>query len=732
MSKRILVLALSLMATVMLASNLYGQACSSGVDVVYNGIGSSAQFNTLAFGANDALSAVSGYTAPTNYWASSSSQVIDARTGVNTIDAGLKTWVFYDSAATCHVYVGWSADSVQGTKDFFCYGAVPTGLVGVVADCYGNHETTNSWELASCTASVVPGIACTGTTLPTTLSTFLVTQPNPTKTGTVQSLPATYCGGTETVASATSRYCYFNAAHTDIRPEDGLFASTRALSSYNTTNGYSGLGYNQTACGATGTGAKTVGCPIYDSFDQGKVFYPLNFAISGNDPYTAKAVPAFTTIPLGLSPVIVFVNNQSTGTLGFGSTSGGNYVFTNINRTVLGNVFGGTDSCTGDLLTSNTFQGAGSPIQVVLREPLSGTYNTFEFTGVKTLTASAIVGITEHTASATSWVSADESGQEFDPYENLTAGPATNASTCDSSAPPSATCGDPLYNQTGTCGTGTTTGLKLRAIGTGEEIKAGLAGYNSVTGNPQISNGIAYAFWGYSNFKGGASGCTGSGTSGDVTCSTYVGHYLTVDGVDGLFDSPGGSVGSENPTGAYQFPQCGFIQGVSGYTYPCAQIPFTHIYDGSYPLWSQLRIVTFTKGTNQVVPSGVVAVVANAETEAASGSAEQLSDFVPFFSGINTTVTPPTGNLNVGVFRSHYLQSKVDPSNGHASSVCSSFESSTPYFQGIALDNSTGCLVDAGGDVGGSILTVQSDVDFNADAGSLLGGLTPQLYGLHQ
>jgi hypothetical protein len=678
--------------------------------------------------------------------------VIDARTGVNTIDAGLKIWVFYDSSATCNVYVGYQADSVQGNKDFFCYGKVPTGFVGVQADCYGHSTGAGSWEQANSGANVIFGLPDTpaATALPTPIQTFLVTQPLPTKTGTKQNLPPAYCGQKGTPGAKTA-YCYFNVAHTDIRPEDGLFATTRALSNYSTTvtsNGVGGLGYNQTACAATGTGTKTVGCPLYDSFAKKAVFYPLNFSLK-TDPYTAAAVPGYTTLSIGASPQVVFVNNADTAnSLGFGVTqSDGSYLHKNINHKVLAHIFDGTDSCTGDLLATSptpaafggTIAGAGEPIQAIIREPLSGTYNTFEFTAVRTLSGSATVGITQAKTSATTWVSDDESSQEIDLRGNLgTTGPAFNFNTgtgCpgNSTAAPDGTveCGDPLLVHTSVCGTGTTKGLHLRAIGTGEEVAATLGLDN--TGGSQVVDGIGYAFWGYGNFKPGASGCSGTGSSGDVTCSTYVGHYLTVDGIDPLFETPGGrGFGGtvENPNGAYNFPQCGLIQKVAGYAFPCQQVPFEHVYDGTYPLWSLLRLVTFSNvGSTQVTPEGVINLLAYAESEAAPGSAEQLSDFVPFLNTITGLPytqggTLPKGDLNLGVFRSHYVQSAVNPDNGHA--ACAG------TFTGVNITGGTSgsktCLVDLGGDMGGSVVTVQSDVDFNLDFGTKTAGI----YGLHQ
>jgi hypothetical protein len=57
------------------------------------------------------------------------------------------------------------------------------------------------------------------------------------------------------------------------------------------------------------------------------------------------------------------------------------------------------------------------------------------------------------------------------------------------------------------------------------------------------------------------------------------------------------------------------------------------------------------------------------------------------------------------------LQSTIKPANGHKG--CSG------VFTGISLQGgnskSSTCLVDFGGDVGGSVLTVQADVDYVSD-----------------
>ncbi|HVI09880.1 MAG TPA: hypothetical protein VND65_16455 [Candidatus Binatia bacterium] len=787
MTKKFVLAAFPLLAVMLLAGNSFGQACSGTPVVHYVGIGSSAQYNTLSYGASDALAnqqanvaeGVSAYLAPTNYWFSKSAQVIDARANVNTVDAGLKISVIYDSNANCNMYVVYSADSVQGDKDYFCYGKMPThspAYVGIQADCYGHTTGAGSWETLNCTSGVVPGLSCNPAgALPANIQSFLVTQPLPTFNGTVQKLPPFYCGQTGNTsgkAEAGTAYCYFNVSHTDVRPEDGLYATSRALSSYNTTNGLAGMGYNQSGCGAVTTGGtgsnKLIGCPIYDSFAQNTVFYALNWALSGADPYSGATVPGYTTISLGASPIVVFVNNSDTSSLGFGKGNPGPYLFTDVNHKVLSHVFDGTDSCTGDLLSTinptngsfgGTIPGSGEPIQVVLREPLSGTYNTFEFTGVRTLSGSAATANGQNKITTAQWISDDESSQEADLHGNLgatfgTSGPAfnfNNGTGCpgsSASAPDgSENCGDPLYNQTQslTSFTSCGTGVKVRAIGTGESVKAGLGSINPP--HWSITDGIAYAFWGYSNFAPAATGCTGTGTSGNVACGTYKGHYLTVDAIDPLCADEGCAAEQVGTVAANNFPQCGVVQGVAGYGFPCQQIPFTNIYNGKYPLWSVLRLVSFpnvaatatVNGT--VTPEGVINVIGYAQQEAAPGSAEQLSDFVPFLNSISGLPyqqggTNPTGNLNLGVFRSHFLQSAINPNNGHVGCVSSGVFS----FNGVALaggGNSTSktCLVDKGGDMGGSVLTVRSDADFYLDfnGSTVFGYHNPsEIYDLRQ
>ena len=154
----------------------------------------------------------------------------------------------------------------------------------------------------------------------------------------------------------------FNAAVLDSRPEDALFSETRALAALDTVH-YNGLGY----------GPGPIGVPIQSTFSSGSST-PVNFAISGTDPITGQAVPAWTATDVGADAVIIFVNTGQTGSTGDFSNVA---AFQNVNRFELSLALNGTLPYTRDL--SPTAGLATEPLNVVLRDPLSGTFNVLEF-----------------------------------------------------------------------------------------------------------------------------------------------------------------------------------------------------------------------------------------------------------------------------------------------------------------------------------------------------------------
>lgn len=725
-------------------TNSLGQTCSgfTGQNVQYIAVGSSAQFNSFAFAAVNLLTAAGNGV---NFWGSTSVPLTDQNANVSDTSSA---WVAWDNQSDCAVYAYFSVDSTVGIKDFFSWHKVTANGVtnAITAAVYVNSST--SW--AGCSGIINAGQpACSGqgtSGVPTTLSTFFTTQPEPkckisstclsTTTGV---LPLPYCGQKST-SQTTAKYCFFNSGHADIRPEDTLYANTRALSSYNSTGGLAGLGYNATACGSNGGTTATIGCPFIDSFGQKKVFNVVKFALTGVDPIGSATLPTYTTLNVGAAPVVVIVSDKDSSGLGQGAPN--DYAITNVNRAVLAGIENGTFGCTGDLHYDNN--GPGVPLQIIHREALSGTYNTFEFTGVRQMEASASLAVSDNKQTSLTWFTSDDSGQEQ--VASNQGGPGFNWHAVGSGNPsceagnstigdtaPTAACGDPLYapGASGACGAS----LNLRAIGTGEMVKAVSQTYLT---NQTSNDAFGYSFWGYGNLAPMASGCATN--SGAVTCSSYLAHYLTVDGIDPLFTTPGGANDpTPNPNGAYHAPQCYLKSGAPS----CFELPFTNIYNGSYPLWTILRLVTFntvTTGTaQQSTPAGVLAMLAQAEAYAANETTvNNLDDFVPYLhhicppgeiwsgsSCVSSSTTTYTGDLNLFVLRSHTktAPNTVTPVNGIA--ACGG------TYTGISIDGVPGsCTVDAGDDVGGAIITVQADADFNADFGSITTD-PKEYFGLH-
>jgi hypothetical protein len=736
MTRKTLVAALAFLASLLLTTNVFAGVaqCTGGVNLRFVGVGSSAQFADLAYAADNLLTAAHGTYALISF---KGTTITDKRPTPALTDSGLSTWVMWDPTATtspCDAYVYIQTDSGVGNKDFFAYEkfTATNDANKVFTSVAAAYATLPASPIGL--GNLVPGLADNSTDpdgVPATVQAVLNTTPETYIN--VASPPAAlaYCGNVSTVTVTAQHYCYFNAAGTDIRPEDALFAVTRALTAYNgktypnTTVGtgvLSGLGYGTGAGCSTGT--TLVGCGIEDSFLNGKtspaVFNVVTFKLGGTDPIAGGTLPTYTTLSVGAAPVIPIVGNANTTAFDFGNTytdaaGNTNYTFNDINRQVLAQTFSGYTHCTGDLLsTGAATANAGEPMQVIEREPLSGTYNTFEFTAVRTLAGSA-----NPAQIATAPISNDDNGQEQ--FNNPNIYPNLSGCSYNAGGFPDANCFNPLY-LTGLGGSkcaGSSSAypglpIRLRAIGTGEMVKAVVGSLNqSGSGSTTVYNPIGYAFWSYGNLNPLCSTISGTSCTG-----TWKGHYLTVDGIDPLFATEGGEFDNGygntanasprnkpyNPSGAYNPPVCDF-------TTSCFAIPFTNMKNGKYPLWSLLRTVTFAPVTGKVVtPPGVLDMIANEEIQSGPGG-DGLSDFVPFLSGVTGSAGVYKGNLNLFVYRAHYKQSSVAAANGH--------KGCAGTFTGVSLQGGTGasstCLVDFGGDMGGSVLTVQSDVEFDAD-----------------
>ena len=189
-----------------------------------------------------------------------------------------------------------------------------------------------------------------------------------------------WADGTKDTALTSAVYSALNgkaltSANTDIRPEDALFATNRALNT---------LGYGSVPDPRSGhSGQYLIGNPIESHFST-SVANPVSFAIAGGaDPFSGSVGPTEITLPIGAAPIVFVANTSSGSTVADAKNS------TTDNAASL---FSGKGDCVASLVT-----GATGSINPVLREPLSGTMNTTEYTVFVPGGASQETGITTPT-----------------------------------------------------------------------------------------------------------------------------------------------------------------------------------------------------------------------------------------------------------------------------------------------------------------------------------------------
>jgi len=297
------VIAVALTAIVSFATNAYAAS-----PLIFNGAGATVLFNTFA------LAADSNSTCGSNIWTyKKGASGIDGRSSQIPAETGNIWIVWNNSVTTVCAYLG--IDATVGAQLFF---AVPTATLSIPSS-----------EVGTQGQDLVPTL--TDTTLPQAVYNI--------------------------VNGAT-----LNAAILDSRPEDALFAETRALAALNTAN-YSGLGY----------GPGPIGTPILSTFSSADAT-PVAFAISGDDPITGQPVPAWVATDVGAGPEIIFVNTEQTGSNGdFSNTA----AFQNIDRFPLALALNGSLGLTRDLTNVSGLD--SQPLNVILRDPLSGAMNALEY-----------------------------------------------------------------------------------------------------------------------------------------------------------------------------------------------------------------------------------------------------------------------------------------------------------------------------------------------------------------
>jgi len=426
----------SLFVTLLAASALVIAPAANAVTVKVIAAGSSAQWQVDAIAAANAatLGGVNSHHYTVKGKCPSTAncgQIFDVRPGVNHAEGG-SLWVVWNNAQT-EVWAYLSVDSVVGMRAFF---SNPRAQLQIDSgtETSGSAQNLISYALfkygdtGTCGPNGVQESTCDASALPTAIYNALNNQA-------------------------------ITAGISDVRPEDAKFAQVRINSAL--TANLSGLGY---------TGTPT-GIPVESAFSSSTAT-PIVFNIYGTDPVTGNSIPPFTVYEVGASPITIIDNRTDTSGLGSGVSD--------VTQAQLQTLLSGT-TC-----NMSVFAGSASvAVNPVLREPLSGTMNTYEFTNMTSPVGS------------TAFVNSQE----------------TNVGQ-----PTPGTAANPLNM---TCVNGP--GVRYRGIGTGEIVGAVFNGNGSSFFNGV--DAIGYTFFSYGN----VSKLAGSASYG----------YLTLNGVDPLIGQPG-------------------------------------------------------------------------------------------------------------------------------------------------------------------------------------------------
>jgi hypothetical protein len=359
-----------------------------------------------------------------------------------------------------------------------------------------------------------------------------------------------------------------NAAVSEIRPEDALVGQCRINSVLGGGNdGLNGLGYGTNpsgTCPAFGATIGEVDPPALASSQSTSTAHPTAFNISGSDPFTGNAIPAYSTVQVGAYP-LVFLTHRAAALANVKDAT----------LPQLQTLFSG-GSCAANTLAGGT----AANINVFIREPLSGTMNTAEYSAFRMPRNSA---------------------GSFDLVNG-----ASQETGINSANPP-----DPT-----TIGSGCRWGV----VGNGEEVNA----VNGLSPAP-AGDAIGYAFFSYGNVAQFADQAAFG--------------YLTIDGVDPIFSVYGSTYDPGQPATAGELPGTANLTSCAS-NFPCAEakiwkggLSFPNLRNGAYRQWAMIRLVADTGST----------ALANARALITSAQASSVSTVPDFVSAVAVTGTTDPG-----------------------------------------------------------------------------------------
>jgi hypothetical protein len=578
-------------------------AASASAQLMVQGVGSSAQYQEAMYAAWNIAGSGAGHWTCKN-----AGQINDQRSDSNIVPQVGNLAVVWNSAQT-QVWTYLSVDSIVGNRAYFAQPRATLSLVSPAPTCPSN--SINGW--GSDAASI-----------PSAVLAILNNQA-------------------------------FNAAFTDVTPADALFAQNRVNCGASGTS-IPCLGYNSSD--------PNVGTSILSAFSTSQA-QPVQFNIYGTDPISGNAIVPHTVVPVGIAPIILIANRTNTtsglgqpwvtGCTGF-STAG--YCFNDATyQATIQELFTGTNcdgTAFGGYSTSPNFQFAINPI---LREPMSGTMNTFEFNFM----------VQNGQGSTQDGYFSQESIFNSPYYVPVTFGPIPVAAN------------NPLN---GACPGGNNIaygpqGKRYRALSTGEVVSGGTGGIASPGGVKNIADSIGYIFFSYAN----VSALKASGSYGYLT-------YEEQDPINPAATPAAGAGPAYNSGTGLVYPGNGELPSC---TVPCLVTPgssFPNLRNGAYKQWSLLRVVA---DTGSAALTAVQALAANEQNEL-NGT---QPDFLPF----SATADGDPGFVG---YREHFAPGMpgTDPrwTADTPGTPTFNFNATNTPNNGIAVGS-----VEAGGDVGGCL-----------------------------